>query len=353
MSLLKLTAAMESLSRSLLRSPTCSQLSRSHSPSFCPVGHPGAKLAFRQQHGSAVAAAASPAEALVDHAEPRYDIDENIGFIGAGQMGEAMIRGFLESGVSHPSRLSASVRSSARATALSRLGVTRVFQDAVKSGGAAALAASARVIFLGVKPQGLPEVLAALAPHVGPQHLVVSIAAGVRLATLEAGLGAGVRVARVMPNTPMLVGQGASAYALGSAAGERDAALVHALLSGVGMALHVDERCMDAVTGVSGSGPAYAYMMIEAMADGGVQAGLPRATALALAAKTVAGAAAMVLGEGADGALDLTHPGVLKDRVGSPGGTTIAAIAELENSGVRGAFMRAVRAAAERSAAMG
>ena len=268
-------------------------------------------------------------------------------------MGEAMIRGFLESGVSHPSRLSASVRSTARAREIAELGVGRVYRDAVTAGGAEALARDASVIILGVKPQGLPDVLRALSPHVGPEHLVVSIAAGVRLRAIERALGAGVRVARVMPNTPMLVGQGASAYALGAAATEHDEEVVRALLSGVGLAVRVDEGQMDAVTGVSGSGPAYAYMVIEAMADGGVAAGLPRAKALALAAKTVAGAAAMVLNQQPDGELDLVHPGVLRDRVASPGGTTIAAIASLERSGLRAAMIDAVLAAADRSSQLG
>ena len=268
-------------------------------------------------------------------------------------MGEAMIRGFLESGVSHPSRLSASVRSTARAREIAELGVGRVYRDAVTAGGAEALARDASVIILGVKPQGLPDVLRALSPHVGPEHLVVSIAAGVRLRAIERALGAGVRVARVMPNTPMLVGQGASAYALGAAATEHDEEVVRALLSGVGLAVRVDEGQMDAVTGVSGSGPAYAYMVIEAMADGGVAAGLPRAKALALAAKTLAGAAAMVLNQQPDGELDLVHPGVLRDRVASPGGTTIAAIASLERSGLRAAMIDAVLAAADRSSQLG
>jgi pyrroline-5-carboxylate reductase len=199
-------------------------------------------------------------------------------------------------------------------------------------------------------------VLAALGPHVTPHHLVISIAAGVRLETLEAALGAGARVVRVMPNTPCLVAAGASAYALGAHATQADADLVHSLLGSVGLAIQVEEKMMNAVTGLSGSGPAYVFLMIEALADGGVAAGLPRDTALALAAQTVAGAAQMVLqGDNDDdgSVLGLVHPAVLKDKVASPAGTTIAGICELETSGVRGAFMRAVKAAAARSEELG
>ncbi len=205
-----------------------------------------------------------------------------------------------------------------------------------------------------VKPQAMGSVLRSLGPHVTQDHLVISIAAGVRIATLEAALGAGARVVRVMPNTPCLIQQGASAYALGASASPADADLVHALLSSVGLAVQVEEKMMDAVTGLSGSGPAYVFMMIEALADGGVAAGLPRDTALALAAQTVAGAAAMVFQGGDDAAiLGMVHPGILKDKVASPAGTTIAGICELESSGVRGAFIRAVKAAAKRSEELG
>lgn len=198
------------------------------------------------------------------------------------------------------------------------------------------------------------NVLKALGPHVTPRHLVISIAAGVRLETLEAALGADSRVIRVMPNTPCLVQSGASAYALGSNVTQQDADLVHRLLSSVGLAIQVEEKMMSAVTGLSGSGPAFVYIMVEALADGGVAAGLPRETALALAAQTVAGAAQMVFQDDDETAvLGMVSPGILKDRVASPAGTTIAGICELESSGVRGAFMRAVMAAAKRSEELG
>ena len=156
----------------------------------------------------------------------------------------------------------------------------------------------------------------------------------------------GARVIRVMPNTPALVGQGASAYALGAGATESDAATAQQLLSSVGIAIQVPEALLDAVTGLSGSGPAYAFVMIEALADGGVAAGLPRALAQKLAAQTLLGAAQMVLSTG-------QHPGALKDAVCSPGGTTIEGIHELERAGVRAALMSAVRASADKSRRLG
>ncbi len=165
------------------------------------------------------------------------------------------------------------------------------------------------------------------------------------MAKLCESLGSG-RVIRVMPNTPALVGQGASAYAMGSGASEADAKLAETLLNSVGLARKVDEKLLDAVTGLSGSGPAFVYLMIEALSDGGVRMGLPRDLATTLAAQTLLGAAQMVVTTG-------DHPGVLKDRVTSPGGTTIAGLQVLEDRGVRGALIGAVEAATRRSMELG
>jgi pyrroline-5-carboxylate reductase len=172
--------------------------------------------------------------------------------------------------------------------------------------------------------------------------LVISIVAGLDSQALETAAGPDVRVVRVMPNTPALVGQGAAAYSLGNRATEGDAVLVEKILRGVGLAVRVKESLLDAVTGLSGSGPAYVFTVIEALADGGVLMGLPRDLALKLAAQTVAGAAAMVRDTG-------EHPAVLRDQVTSPGGTTIAGLEELESGGLRSALISAVRAATERS----
>ena len=239
-----------------------------------------------------------------------------------------------------------------RRQALSELGIGNIFDDAT-AGGAADVALHSDVIILGVKPQAMAPVLEALVPVIQPHHLVISIAAGIRLSTLEQSLGGTARVVRVMPNTPCLIQSAASAYALGKNATEEDSDLVHRLLSAVGLAIQVEEKMMDAVTGLSGSGPAYIFLVVEALADGGVAAGLPRDTALALAAKTVAGAAQMIFQEDDTSISGMVHPGILKDKVASPGGTTIAGLTELESSGVRGAFIRAVQAAAKRSEELG
>lgn len=204
------------------------------------------------------------------------------------------------------------------------------------------------VLVLAVKPQQLRAVLGEMAGPLalGPKRLVVSIAAGIPLSAILAQLGSDQRVVRVMPNTPCLVGESASAYCLGGAASDVDADVVQRLLGAVGLAVRLPEPLLDAVTGLSGSGPAFACLMIEALADGGVKAGLPRDVAQRLAAQTLLGTARMVLETG-------LHPGALKDAVASPGGTTITGLHELERAGVRGALMNAVEAAARRSRELG
>ncbi|KAK9848849.1 hypothetical protein WJX84_005716 [Apatococcus fuscideae] len=278
-------------------------------------------------------------------ARPEAGLPDRIGFLGAGKMGEALIRGFLASGVSIPSNLSASVRNAERQRSLSMLGI-QIFGSAT-DGGAAEIAANSDIIIIGVKPQQAENVLSALAPYVRPDHLIISIAAGIRISSIESLLPEATRVVRVMPNTPCLIREAASAYVLGNSATPLDASRTFALMRSVGVAVTVEERLMDAVTGLSGSGPAYVFLMIEALADGAVSVGLPRDKALFLAAQTVVGAARMVLEGGGNGGI--AHPALLKDHVASPAGTTIAGIAELEACGVRSAFMRAVKAAARRS----
>ena len=206
--------------------------------------------------------------------------------------------------------------------------------------------ARAKVIFLAFKPHQLDEATEAVRDQFDESHLVISILAGVRLAKLDAACGGRARVVRVMPNTPALVGEGACGYALGQAATTEDGELVKRLLSAVGVAYEVNESLIDAVTGLSGSGPAYGYMIIEALSDGGVAAGLPRDISTRLAAQTMLGAAKMVLETG-------KHPGELKDMVCSPGGTTIEGVHELEEGGVRSALINAVRAATERAVELG
>ena len=264
---------------------------------------------------------------------------QQIGFIGAGQMATALAQGFVKAGWAS-GRITASDPIAETRERFARATGCRTTADNREA------AAGADVLFLAVKPQQMAAVLAELQGRIEAQTLVVSIAAGVRLSRLAEGLGAQVRLVRVMPNTPCLVGQGACGYCLGPQATAADGATVKRLLEAVGQAHQVDEKLMDAVTGLSGSGPAFVYVMIEALSDAGVKAGLPRAAAAALAAQTVAGAAAMVLATG-------EHPAVLKDRVASPGGTTIAGLQALEAGGLRAALMSAVEAAARRSAELG
>jgi pyrroline-5-carboxylate reductase len=205
----------------------------------------------------------------------------------------------------------------------------------------ASLVDKADAVVLCVKPNDALDALREVSAKLKGK-LVISIVAGLDAKALESAAGSSARVIRVMPNTPALVGQGAAAYSLGSTATEDDAGLVEKILSGVGLAVRVKEALLDAVTGLSGSGPAYVFTVIEALADGGVLMGLPRDLSLKLAVQTVAGAATMVRDTG-------EHPAVLRDQVASPGGTTIAGLEELESAGLRSALISAVRAATERS----
>ncbi len=204
--------------------------------------------------------------------------------------------------------------------------------------------ADADAVFLAVKPQHVDTVAAGLGSNF-EETLLVSIAAGVNIARLTELFGTE-RIIRVMPNTPCLIGQCAAGFHAGDGASEADRFLVRQLLDAVGLAFELDEKLLDAVTGLSGSGPAFVYIMIEALSDGGVRMGLPRHVATALAAQTVRGAAEMVLATE-------EHPAQLKDQVASPGGTTIAGLAALENAGIRAGLIAAVEAATRRSIELG
>ncbi|SIO61962.1 pyrroline-5-carboxylate reductase [Singulisphaera sp. GP187] len=259
------------------------------------------------------------------------------GFIGAGKMATALIRGMLRAGIATPETIFASDPiESARAWIAQETGITVCATNEQ-------VARQSDVLILAVKPQSMSEVLQTLRATVTPDHLLISIAAGVSLGTLAAGLGADRRLARVMPNTPALVGAGAAGYCLGPGARESDDQVVRSCLESVGLAYRVPETLLDAVTGLSGSGPAFVYVIIEALSDGGVRVGLPRDVATALAAQTVLGAAQMVLETG-------LHTGTLKDQVTSPGGTTIAGLHALERGSIRAALIDAVEAATKRSA---
>lgn len=263
-----------------------------------------------------------------------------IGFIGAGRMAQALASGLVKAGLADAKRLFASDPSAEARGAFERL------SGGSAGGDNAQVAQKAGIVFLAVKPQQMPEVLRDLRPELGRRHLLISIAAGIRLAIIEQGVGDEPRLARVMPNMPCLVGMGASAYCLGNHATPEDGRLVGQLMRSVGTAHEVEEKSLDAVTGLSGSGPAFAFVMIEALADGGVRCGLSREVALALASQTLRGAAEMALA-------GPEHPAVLKDRVASPGGTTIAGLHALEAGAFRAALISAVEAATRRAGELG
>ncbi|HEX4121954.1 MAG TPA: pyrroline-5-carboxylate reductase [Verrucomicrobiae bacterium] len=263
-----------------------------------------------------------------------------IGFLGSGMMATALAKGIISAGLVKARDICASDPSAAARNAFAKETGARASDlnlDVVEF---------ARVLVLAVKPGNVAALLEEIKPDIAPGHLLISIAAGVPIAKLEGGLGEGARVVRVMPNTPALVGASASAYAMGKTATADDGALTEKLFSAVGVVFQLKETLLDAVTGLSGSGPAYVYLMIEALSDGGVASGLPRDVATKLAAQTVYGSAKMVLETG-------QHPAALKDMVTSPGGTTVEGLHELEKGKLRGVLMSAVRAASEKSRKLG
>jgi pyrroline-5-carboxylate reductase len=258
-----------------------------------------------------------------------------IGFLGAGRMATALARGWLRAGLVAPDRaLASDPVTSARQAFLAETGLPAIENNRDVVTGS-------NLLILAVKPQSMAGLTSEIRPLLTGQHLVVSIAAGITLQQLAKGLNTE-RLIRVMPNTPCLVGASASGYAAGSGATAEDLALVDGLLNAVGRGFCLPERLLDAVTGLSGSGPAFVYVIIEALSDGGVRMGLPRDVATSLAAQTVLGSAKMVLETG-------QHPASLKDMVASPGGTTIAGLQALERGNLRAALIDAVQAATLRA----
>lgn len=259
-----------------------------------------------------------------------------LAMVGVGSMGEALLAGWLSSGVVAPDEVGIVQRTPERAAQLQEAyGVAAV---------ELAEAASAETLVLSVKPYQMPTVLAQLAPVLGTDTLVVSVAAGVTLGDLEAALP-GAAVVRVMPNTPSLVGQGMAGIIAGSAADAAHTGRVVDLMRAVGRAVVIEEKSLDALTALSGSGPAYLFYVAEAMIEAGVHQGLPRAQATELVNQTFLGAAAMLDGAGESAT-------VLRERVTSPGGTTAAALRSLDDHGVRSGVLAAVEACATRSAEM-
>ena len=262
-----------------------------------------------------------------------------LGFIGAGNMGEAIFKGLLTTKAAAPAQILVSARRPERVREL-------VQAYGVRGGSNAEVARESDVLVLCVKPQILDQVLRGIASEVSRKTLVISVAAGVPIAALERRLHPPVRVVRAMPNTPATVGAGATALALGEHATEADLATAKTIFDSVGMTVVLEESQLDAVTGLSGSGPAYIFLIIEALADAGVKVGLSRRASLALAAQTVLGSAKLLIESG-------QHPGQLKDGVTSPGGTAIAGLHTLEAGGLRNVLMNAVETATRRSRELG
>ncbi len=261
-------------------------------------------------------------------------------FLGGGNMAEALIKGLLTGLAVNPRHIVATdVIRERRDYLREEYGICTSHDNpqAVRD---------SQVIFLAVKPQTVPALLESIAPEVNRDKLIVSIAAGIPLSTLQRALADDSRVVRVMPNTPALVLAGAAGISPSAVATPADIALVERIFNVVGRATVVSDGVMDTVTGLSGSGPAFVFALIEGLSDGGVLMGLDRSTATMLAAQTVLGAAKMVLETG-------KHPGELKDMVTSPAGTTIAGMQALEDGGLRGLMMAAVRRATERSQELG
>lgn len=271
---------------------------------------------------------------------PKETLPGTIGFLGTGNMAEALIKGLLSAGLVKPEQIWGSEPRASRCQFLREqygINMTTHNIDVVRR---------ANLVVLSVKPQVLLGVMDEVSPHLKPRCLCVSVAAGVPLQVLEAHLPKETRIIRVMPNTPALVGAGATAIAASTSASPADVKLAEKMFGAVGFTVVMDEEQLDAVTGLSGSGPAYMFLVIEALSDAGVKVGLSRYNALALAAHTVLGSAKLLLKTG-------QHPGHLKDMVTSPGGTAIAGLHTLEEGGLRTTLMNAVEAATRRSRELG
>jgi pyrroline-5-carboxylate reductase len=259
-----------------------------------------------------------------------------LGIVGGGAMGSALLDGVVQAGLLKPDTIFLlETNQSKRETLQTKLGIN-ICRDLAE------LARQCQSIILAVKPQVLPDLLRELRPEINSDHLLISIAAGVSLAALENQIPQG-RFVRVMPNTPARIRRGAAAYAIGNNITNADTVQVEAIFGCVGEVLQVKEGLMDSVTALSGSGPAYVYYFIEALIDAGVLLGLGRDQAKTLAVETVIGAAEMLKQTG-------EHPARLRNEVTSPGGTTAAALFELEKAGIAGTLMTAIQAAARRSA---
>lgn len=267
-------------------------------------------------------------------------LGKTVAFLGAGNMAEALLKGLLRAKVAEPGEILCTDRRGDRLAELAARYGVRTNTD----NRSAVIEAS--IVVLSVKPQVMNRLLREVGPTLDASKLVVSIAAGVPIAAIERKVGHGVRIIRTMPNTPALVGESATAISPGEHASEDDVRAAKSLFDAVGKTCIVDESLLDAVTGLSGSGPAYVFLVVEALADAGVKVGLDRRTAQDLAVQTVLGSAKLLIETG-------EHPGRLKDQVTSPGGTAIAGLHTLEAGGLRTTLMDAVEAATQRSHELG
>jgi len=266
--------------------------------------------------------------------------DERLALIGGGNMGEAILKGLMAAELVLPQQVTVTDVIEARLTYLRETYAVQALTDNAKA------VRQADLIIVAVKPQDIVPTIEEIAPAVRDHQVLISIAAGVPTAKIESAFGKAVRVVRVMPNTPALVLAGAAGLCAGTHATPADLEVARMLFDALGRTVVVSEYLMDAVTGLSGSGPAYIFVLIEALADGGVKMGLTRESALTLAAQTVYGSAKLLLETG-------LHPGELKDRVTSPAGTTIAGLSALEAHAFRGAIIDAVERATLRSRELG
>ena len=265
---------------------------------------------------------------------------DTIGFIGAGNMAEALIKGIVTAGLFSPQTIHASDIRDAQLKKIKRTYGIKTYKDNAE------IVTRTGTILLAIKPQNMKDVLSEIAPVMSKSHLIISIAAGITTHYIAKHLKGTIPVIRIMPNTPALIQEGASVLSKGKHATENHCKRAQKLFGSVGTVVTVDESLMDAVTGLSGSGPAYVFLFIEALADAGVKMGLPRTVALSLATQTCLGAAKMVSETG-------KHPAQLRDMVTSPGGTTISGLHKLEAGGLRTALMDAVEAATKRSKELG
>jgi pyrroline-5-carboxylate reductase len=277
-----------------------------------------------------------PVTSKSDRVKTGVSADLRVALLGTGKMGGILLQGFLQAGLLQPEQIAATVAHEERAKDISeQLGV------AVGTNNTEA-ARGANVVLLGVKPYQIAAVAAEIRPVLEPGVLLISFAASVKTRAIEDAAGGTVAVIRAMPNTPSAVGAGVTALCRGRFVSEEQLEIAQKIFATVGRTVVVDEKHMDAVTGLSGSGPAFLYIIIEALAEAGVNVGLPRDIATLLAAQTTYGSAKMVLETG-------SHPALLKDEVTTPGGCTVDGILELEAGGLRITLLKAVKRAAERA----